>query len=310
MRKALLVIDVQQYFLKKTPKNLPRKIADYVETSKYDLLAFTTFRNTPGSNWEKSLGWYGCRSDEDIVLASEFINLANAKNTFEKHTYSALRQPDLLRQLNEKKVGQIDLCGIDIDACVLATAFDAFDHGYRVNVLLDLSYSRAGLDKAAAEIILRLLQNKSTRIPINPAFGAMIREAKLYTDGGSRGNPGPSAAAYVICKTDDSVVKKDGFYLNISTNNQAEYRGLEVGLKKAAELGIKKLSVYMDSELIIRQLNGVYKIKNKDLLPIYQEVKQLADIFEKIEFVHVPRELNKIADAEVNRVLDEKANAK
>lgn len=137
-----------------------------------------------------------------------------------------------------------------------------------------------------------------------------LARAKLYTDGGSRGNPGPSAAAYVICNTDDSVVKKDGVYLGVLTNNQAEYRGLEVGLKEAGELGVKKLSVYMDSELIIRQLNGVYRIKNKDLLPIYQKVQNLANAFKEIDFTHVPRELNKIADAEVNRILDENPSVK
>lgn len=137
-----------------------------------------------------------------------------------------------------------------------------------------------------------------------------LDEAKLYTDGGSRGNPGPSAAAYVICKSDDSVVKKDGIYLGVTTNNQAEYRALEAGLEKVAKLGIKKLIVFMDSELIVKQLNGVYKIKNQDFLPIYQEVKSLTEHFEKVEFVHIPRELNKEADAEVNRVLDEKASAR
>ena len=137
-----------------------------------------------------------------------------------------------------------------------------------------------------------------------------LNEAKLYTDGGSRGNPGPSAAAYVICKTDDSVVKKYGIYLGVTTNNQAEYRGLEAGLKKAVDLGVKRLMVSMDSELIVKQLNGIYKIKNQDLLPVYQEVKRLAAHFEKVEFIHIPRELNKKADAEVNRVLDEKTSTK
>jgi len=134
-----------------------------------------------------------------------------------------------------------------------------------------------------------------------------LNEAKLYTDGGSRGNPGPSAAAYVICKSDNTVVKKDGIYLGVTTNNQAEYRALEAGLEKVTKLGVKKLVVFMDSELIVKQLNGVYKIKNRDLLPIYQEVKRLTERFEKVEFVHIPRELNKVADAEVNRVLDKKS---
>ncbi len=134
-----------------------------------------------------------------------------------------------------------------------------------------------------------------------------IDEAKLYADGGSRGNPGPSAGAFLICKMDDNVVKKFGFYIGITTNNQAEYQALLKGLQKSAELGIRKLNVFMDRELVIKQLNGLYKIKNQDLLPLYNQIKDLADSFEEISFAHVPRAMNKEADGEVNRILDERA---
>lgn len=306
MKKALLVIDVQKYYLKQAPEDLPKKIANYISSSQYDLIIFTIFRNFPESNWGKSFGWKDSKTDKDVILPIEFNSLASPDNTYEKHTYSALKVLKLAQKLKSNKIAQVDLCGIDLDACVLATAYDAFDLGYKINVLFDLSCSRY-LDNISKPIILRYLQ-------VNPLLLAKdehpLDEAKLYTDGGSRGNPGPSAAAFIICKTDGSVVKKFGIYLGTSTNNQAEYRGLEAGLKKSAELGIKKLLIYMDSELIVRQLNGIYKVKNKDLLPIYQEVKYLAGRFERAEFVHVPRELNKTADAEVNRVLDENSSAK
>lgn len=136
-----------------------------------------------------------------------------------------------------------------------------------------------------------------------------INEAKLYTDGGARGNPGPAACAFVICKMDDTVVKKYGFYAGETTNNQAEYRALLAGLEEAGKQGIKRLYVFMDSELIIKQINGEYKVKNAELLPHYQNAKALSDEFQEISFTHVPRALNKIADAEVNRVLDERQKA-
>lgn len=135
-----------------------------------------------------------------------------------------------------------------------------------------------------------------------------LKAAKLYTDGGARGNPGPAAIACVICKMDGTVVKKSGQYIGSTTNNQAEYRALEAGLKEAGKMGVKELQVLMDSELVVKQMNGQYKIKNADLQPIYQSVKALADEFSKISFSHVPRELNKEADAEVNRILDQKVN--
>jgi ribonuclease HI len=132
-----------------------------------------------------------------------------------------------------------------------------------------------------------------------------LESARLYTDGGSRGNPGPSAAAYVICNLDDNVVEKTGKYLGVITNNQAEYLGLVSGLERAKELMIPELKVFMDSELVINQMNGFYKVKNVDLAPYYKKATELAKSFEKITFSHVPRELNKTADSEVNRILDE-----
>ncbi|MBX4201718.1 cyclase family protein, partial [Candidatus Saccharibacteria bacterium] len=123
-----------------------------------------------------------------------------------------------------------------------------------------------------------------------------LETAKLFTDGGSRGNPGPSAIAFVICKPDNTVVEKSGQYIGETTNNQAEYQALKAGLQRANELGIKKLNVNMDSELVIKQVNGQYKIKNQELMPHYNDIKDLAGKFEQITFQYVPRALNAQAD--------------
>jgi ribonuclease HI len=138
-----------------------------------------------------------------------------------------------------------------------------------------------------------------------PTGGMLLEEAKIYTDGGSRGNPGSSACAYVICKLDDTVVEKSGSYLGMATNNQAEYFGFLKGLERARELGIDNITLFSDSQLVVSQMNGEYKVKNQELLPIYQDTKAVANSFEKITFTHIPRELNKTADLEVNRILDE-----
>ncbi len=138
-----------------------------------------------------------------------------------------------------------------------------------------------------------------------PTGAMLLEEAKIFTDGGSRGNPGHSASAYVICKMDDSVVEKSGSYIGMATNNQAEYFGFLRGLERARELGINRIHLFSDSQLVVNQMNGVYKIKNQELLPIYQDTKAVAEGFEKITFSYVPREMNKTADTEVNRILDE-----
>ncbi|OGL35488.1 hypothetical protein A3F65_00210 [Candidatus Saccharibacteria bacterium RIFCSPHIGHO2_12_FULL_47_16b] len=131
-----------------------------------------------------------------------------------------------------------------------------------------------------------------------------LAQAKLYVDGGARGNPGPAAGAFIICNLADSVVKKDALYFGIATNNQAEYQALIKGLAAAGRLDVKRLQVFLDSELVVRQLNGQYRVKNKELQPLHQKVKVLSDGFAAITFTHVPRALNKEADAEVNRILD------
>ena len=136
--------------------------------------------------------------------------------------------------------------------------------------------------------------------------GMLLDAAKIYTDGGSRGNPGHSAAAYVIMDMNDNVVEQAGQYIGVATNNQAEYAAFDRALNRARELGIDEIELFSDSQLVVNQLKGVYKVKNQELLPYYQDVKELADSFKKITFNHVPRELNKIADGLVNEALDNK----
>jgi ribonuclease HI len=138
-----------------------------------------------------------------------------------------------------------------------------------------------------------------------PTGAMLLDEAKLYTDGGSRGNPGDSACAFVICNMDGTVVEKSGYYMGMATNNQAEYYGFKKGLERARELGIDKVQLYSDSQLVVNQMNGFYKVRNQELAPLHQDVTQLANSFEKVTFTYVPRELNKIADKEVNRILDD-----
>jgi ribonuclease HI len=143
-----------------------------------------------------------------------------------------------------------------------------------------------------------------------PTQAMLLEEAKVYTDGGSRGNPGDSSCAFVICDLDDNVVEKSGYYMGMATNNQAEYYGMIKGLERARDLGIDKLTLFSDSQLVVNQMNGFYKVKNQELAPLNQQLNELAQSFEKVTFVHIPRELNKIADKEVNRILDHHERAK
>jgi ribonuclease HI len=127
----------------------------------------------------------------------------------------------------------------------------------------------------------------------------------IYSDGGSRGNPGPSAAGYVIMDLNQEVVDQGGEYLGITTNNQAEYQGVRIGLEKALSLGIKRVDFRIDSMLVVNQMNGIYKIKNRELWPINERIRGLMTQFDKVTFSHVRREFNQLADGMVNRTLNE-----
>lgn len=129
-----------------------------------------------------------------------------------------------------------------------------------------------------------------------------------YSDGGSRGNPGPSASGFVIMDQPDHVIDEGGMYLGITTNNQAEYHGVRLGLERSLELGAKTVDFRIDSLLVVNQMNGVYKIKNRELWPINERIRELVGRFDKVTFSHVKREFNQLADGMVNKILDAHAN--
>jgi ribonuclease HI len=127
----------------------------------------------------------------------------------------------------------------------------------------------------------------------------------LRTDGASRGNPGHAAAGIVIEDEAGAVIDSAGEYLGIMTNNQAEYRALLLGLTHASVLHPARLIVRMDSELVVKQMQGKYQVKSPDLAPLHQQARALAREFAAIAFEHVRRGLNARADALANRALDE-----
>jgi len=128
----------------------------------------------------------------------------------------------------------------------------------------------------------------------------------IYTDGGARGNPGPAGIGAVIYDENKNIIAEVSEYLGVATNNQAEYKAVIAALKKAKELGGTELVFYMDSELAVKQLNREYKVKNKDLAPLFLEVYNLSLSFKKISFSHIRREFNQAADKLANEAMDRK----
>jgi ribonuclease HI len=132
-------------------------------------------------------------------------------------------------------------------------------------------------------------------------------KARLFTDGGARGNPGPAAAAYVLEAEDGTVLDARGEAIGVATNNVAEYRALVAGLTKAAELGVDELEVVSDSELLVKQMNGEYRVKNAALQELSLEAARLARSVGSVRYTAVRREHNELADRLVNDALDQAA---
>jgi probable phosphoglycerate mutase len=129
-------------------------------------------------------------------------------------------------------------------------------------------------------------------------------KATLWTDGGARGNPGPAAYGYVLEAENGTVLAAHGEAIGTATNNVAEYRALIAGLEKAADVGVDELEVVSDSELLVKQMRGEYKVKSETLRGLFERASGLANRLGSVRFTAVRREHNELADRLVNEALD------
>lgn len=148
--------------------------------------------------------------------------------------------------------------------------------------------------------------------PINSCIITHMKKGRMFADGGARGNPGPAGSGVVIFEMDGDelgeMVADFGEFIGFATNNQAEYHAIVIGLRKAKELGFDALDVRLDSELAVKQLNGIYRVKNPELAKKVLQIHELRPAFRSLTFTHVRREQNTLADRAVNRVIDAALN--
>ena len=126
----------------------------------------------------------------------------------------------------------------------------------------------------------------------------------IHVDGASRGNPGPSGIGYCIYDN-NHIIEQGGEFIGFATSRMAEYYAMRKGIERAIELGYKTVKFVSDSLMVVNQLNGIFSIKNQDILPVYQDIQSKLDQFEAVSFTHVPRSQNIIADSEANAAIDE-----
>lgn len=142
------------------------------------------------------------------------------------------------------------------------------------------------------------------RIGVHANYKEVANSATVYVDGSSRGNPGPSGLGYKIVGESGQVLLEGGEFIGFATSRVAEYYALKAGCERALELGLKSVRFVSDSLMVVNQMNGVYKIKNRDISPIYDDIQKMLGGFEACAFTHVAREQNAAADYQANLAID------
>jgi ribonuclease HI len=231
--------------------------------------------------------------DDKDLSVNDTVELIDKVNPDKPQSWQVIGTARITRVI-EKRFG--DIASSDIDGHEMYSSPDhmltTYQGYYGPNVTL--------------ETLVKIIHFDFYRPGAIPAVPPLqVTAVKIYGDGGSRGNPGPSASGFVILDMEDKVLVDKGVYLGVTTNNQAEYIALKLALLEAKAMGVETVSVYMDSLLVVNQLKGIFKVKNRDLWPMHDTIMQIASGFKQISYTHVPRELNKLADAAVNRALDE-----
>ena len=165
----------------------------------------------------------------------------------------------------------------------------------------DLSTANVRFNEASTSV-LEIVEGKVT--PERVSSRNTASAIAIYVDGASRGNPGPAGIGYRIVDTDGHVIEQGGSFIGFATSRVAEYFAMKEGVEKAIEKGYKSVHFFSDSLMVVNQLNGIFSVKNPDILPIYTGIQKLLEQFDSVSFTHIPRSENSVADSEANRAID------
>ncbi len=166
----------------------------------------------------------------------------------------------------------------------------------------DFSTANIRLNEASLSVI-EITSDKVAPDHISPRDTASA--VTIYVDGASRGNPGPSGVGYRIVDVNGNVIEQGGKFIGFATSRVAEYYAMRNGIDLAIKLGIKTARFVSDSLMVVNQLNGIFSVKNQDILPIYRDIQSKLDNFDAVSFMHVPRSDNAVADYEANSAIDQ-----
>ena len=187
---------------------------------------------------------------------------------------------------------------IGVDDAVKPTPRDRYT-SYKY--IKDFTSANIRLDEASLSVF-EIIEGKVVAGHISPRETASA--VTIYVDGASRGNPGPSGIGYRVVNTDGRTVEQGGKFIGFATSRVAEYYAMKNGIELAISLGLKSAHFISDSLMVVNQLNGIFTVKNQDILPIYQEIQKKIEFFDSVSFTHVARSQNLVADREANLAID------
>lgn len=217
---------------------------------------------------------------------------------------SKIKLLDVITFLSLNKSSQLGNLYIVFEVSILGNQKFALGDRYTAYKFIKTEEQRYGgvkLDDASLSVLEILYGRENTE---KIKYRDVANSATVFVDGCSRGNPGPAGVGYYIVGDDGKVLKKGGEFIGFATSRVAEYFAIKEGCEQAIELGLKTVRFVSDNLMIVNQLNGVYKIKNKDIMTIYDDVQKLLAKFDACAFVHIKREQNVDADREANLVVD------
>ncbi|MBR0430983.1 reverse transcriptase-like protein [Candidatus Saccharibacteria bacterium] len=165
----------------------------------------------------------------------------------------------------------------------------------------DFSGSSVRLGETSATV-LEIEEEKVTSSRISPRAAA--NSITIYIDGASRGNPGPSGIGYCIIDSNGKTIERGGEFIGFASSRVAEYYAMRKGIERAIELGYQSVRFMSDSLMVVNQLNGIFQIKNRDIIPIYKDIQENLEKFDAVSFSHLPRSQNGVADQEANLAID------
>ena len=221
---------------------------------------------------------------------------------------SSVKLRDVITFLNLEGSSRLSNLYIVYDVEVIGNAQPVPRDRYNsYKFIKDFTTAGVRLNEASLSVF-EIMENKTGNSHISSRDTA--NSVNVYVDGASRGNPGPSGVGYYVVDVDGKVLERGGKYIGFATSRVAEYYAMKNGIEVAIKLGLKSAHFYSDSLMVINQLNGIFTIKNPDIITIYNSIQKLLDNFDSVSFTHIPRFENVIPDSEANRAIDDLLKSK